>query len=152
MHNRIKEVRKATNLTLKVFGEKIGLGASSVQRVEAGIYNPSEQTIRAICTVFNVDRHWLETGEGEMFAPDRSVTLDRISSRYSSSEAFRAMLDVYSQLEPAHQDVIEAYILQLADAIAAGRRPESVAPDLSSLDRLAAERAVPYEDDFTESV
>ena len=30
---------------------------------------PSDRTISDICREFNVDEHWLRTGEGEMFRP-----------------------------------------------------------------------------------
>lgn len=69
MHNRIKQIRGCNNLSLKAFGAKIGIGASSVMRIENGENNPSEQTIRAICSEFGVRREWLETGEGDMYAP-----------------------------------------------------------------------------------
>lgn len=67
MNDRIKAVRKMQSLSMKAFGEHIGISAPSVARLESGENNPSEQTVRAICSEFNVNRHWLETGEGEMY-------------------------------------------------------------------------------------
>lgn len=69
MNNRIKEVRESHGLSMRAFGERVGIGGSSVMRIESGANNPSEQTIRAICSEFGVRRDWLETGEGEMYAP-----------------------------------------------------------------------------------
>lgn len=68
MHDRIKELRKANNLTQAEFGERIGITFSSVSLLEKGKNNPSEQTIRAICSEFNVNRDWLVDGIGEMRA------------------------------------------------------------------------------------
>lgn len=69
MYERIKAVRLAFHLSMQAFGDKLGVSPSSIAKLESGINNPSEQTIRAICSEFNIRRDWLETGEGEMYAP-----------------------------------------------------------------------------------
>ena len=69
MNNRIKSIRENASLSTRAFGEKIGISSAGVSKLESGANNPSEQTIRAICSVFGVRRDWLETGEGEMSAP-----------------------------------------------------------------------------------
>ena len=69
MNNRIKSIRENASLSTRAFGEKIGISSAGVSKLESGANNPSEQTIRAICSVFGVRRDWLETGEGEMYAP-----------------------------------------------------------------------------------
>ena len=69
MNNRIKSIRDNASLSTRAFGEKIGISSAGVSKLESGANNPSEQTIRAICSVFGVRRDWLETGEGEMYAP-----------------------------------------------------------------------------------
>lgn len=68
MNNRIREVRNQAGLSMQAFGDKIGVSAPSVSKIEAGINNPSEQTIRAICSEFNVNRDWLVDGIGDMRA------------------------------------------------------------------------------------
>lgn len=69
MNNRIKSIRENASLSTRAFGEKIGISSAGVSKLESGANNPSEQTIRAICSEFGVRRDWLETGEGEMYAP-----------------------------------------------------------------------------------
>lgn len=66
MNDRIKKIRQSVDLTQEGFGKRIGISKSSVQKLESGENNPSEQTIRAICSEFGINRIWLETGEGEM--------------------------------------------------------------------------------------
>ena len=66
MKDRIKQVRTSAQATQEEFAGKIGISKSSVSLLESGRNNPSEQTIRAICEHYNVDRLWLETGKGEM--------------------------------------------------------------------------------------
>lgn len=66
LNTRIKEVRIEAELSQRAFAERIGVTGGSVAKLEGGENNPSEQTIRAICSQFKINRRWLETGEGEM--------------------------------------------------------------------------------------
>lgn len=68
MNKRIYEVRQSASLSMRAFGEKIGISGQSVARLESGENNPSEQTIRAICSEFNINRDWLVDGVGQMEA------------------------------------------------------------------------------------
>lgn len=64
--SRIKQVRKDASLTQGEFGARIGISLSGVSSLEVGKNTPSEQTIRAICSEFNINRDWLVDGVGEM--------------------------------------------------------------------------------------
>ena len=64
---RIKELRKALKLSQTEFGVNIGVGLGVVRNLESSITLPSPAQIDLIVRVFNVNRAWLETGEGEMF-------------------------------------------------------------------------------------
>ena len=66
MNKRIYEVRQSVSLSMRAFGERIGISGQSVSRLESGENNPSEQTIRAICSEFSINRDWLVDGIGEM--------------------------------------------------------------------------------------
>ena len=71
MNERIKEIRKNAGLTMEQIGEKIGMKKSSVSQIESAKNNPSDSSIKMICREFNVDEHWLRTGEG---APYKELT------------------------------------------------------------------------------
>ena len=45
MGERLKELRKKLGLTLESFGEKVGVGKSSISRLESGTNNLTEQMI-----------------------------------------------------------------------------------------------------------
>lgn len=64
---RIKAVRTDKKLTLEKFGEKIGIKKSSLSQIENGKANVTDRVIKSICREFNVNEHWLLTGEGDMF-------------------------------------------------------------------------------------
>ena len=67
MNERLKQLRKSLSLSQEEFGKKIGVGKTSISKLEAGENNPSEHTILLICSMFSVNEAWLRTGEGEMF-------------------------------------------------------------------------------------
>ena len=80
---RVREIRKNFNLTLEKFGEKLGVGKSSISDIENNRRSLTEHMTKSICREFNVDYIWLTTGEGEMFVEtddDIIEIIDRIMS------------------------------------------------------------------------
>lgn len=94
--DRIKTVRKAQGLTQADFGKKIGISLSGVSMLEKGTNNPSEQTIRAICSEFSINRDWLVDGVGEMQATRPFVPeLVRVLRNHPALKAvLESMVDV----------------------------------------------------------
>ena len=73
MRERIKMVRKSLNLTQAEFSIALGLAPTSAANWEKkAAQEPTESIKMLICKTFNVDRNWLETGEGEMFVKTES--------------------------------------------------------------------------------
>lgn len=73
---RISLLRKELNLSQTAFGERIGVGLGVIRNLEYNITEPKPLLLQQICKEYNVNREWLETGEGEMFNPiDRDVEL-----------------------------------------------------------------------------
>lgn len=69
MNERIKEIRKKLELSQMEFGKKIGISDAAVSKLESGINNPSESTLKLICATYNINYTWLTTGQGDMFLP-----------------------------------------------------------------------------------
>lgn len=69
MNERIKAVRKHFGMNQTEFGAELGLKQGAITGYERGIRVPLDVSIQAICSRFNVDEHWLRTGEGDMFRP-----------------------------------------------------------------------------------
>lgn len=67
MNERIKQLRKALDLTQTEFGEKIGVKGNTITNYENNLRAPSDAVVLSICREFNVNEAWLRTGEGEMF-------------------------------------------------------------------------------------
>ena len=69
MKNQIIALRKELGLSQAKFAEKLKLSRNFIGLIESGERSISERTINDICRIFNVNNHWLRTGEGEMFKP-----------------------------------------------------------------------------------
>lgn len=63
MNERIREIRNDHKLTQEEFAKRICIGKSALSRLESGVNNPGDQTIKLICSEFGVRREWLELGE-----------------------------------------------------------------------------------------
>lgn len=67
MNARIKEIRNSVHMTQEEFANRICIGKSALSRLESGVNNPSDQTIKLICSEFGIRREWLETGAEPMY-------------------------------------------------------------------------------------
>lgn len=93
MSNRIKAVRDALKLSQREFGEKLGVSRDVISNIEYERVQPKELLLRHICELYQVNEHWLETGEGNMFDSDPSETK-------KLDEAIR----IFKSLRPEFQD------------------------------------------------
>lgn len=67
INERIRELRERLNISQTEFAENLGSGRGIIKNIEEGRTLPKPQLIDLIARVFNINRTWLETGEGEMF-------------------------------------------------------------------------------------
>jgi len=67
MNKRLREVRKTLKINQSDFAAKIGMAQSGYSQVETGENTLTEQNIKLICLIYNVNEKWLRTGKGEMF-------------------------------------------------------------------------------------
>ncbi len=67
LNQRIKEVRKNLKLSQEEFGNRLGVTRGAITNIEYNKIEPKPLFVELICNTFNVNEHWLRTGEGEMF-------------------------------------------------------------------------------------
>ena len=63
LKDRIKELRKRNDLSLKSFAESIGISGTSASLYESGKQNPGKKTLDKICEVYGVTKEWLTEDE-----------------------------------------------------------------------------------------
>jgi transcriptional regulator with XRE-family HTH domain len=93
VHERIKEVRLALKLSQVKFAEAVYISKGYIAGIELGHNKVNERLIQLVSTIFGVNKHWLVTGQGEMF--------------YSISEQrMKHMANLFRELSPEFQDFI----------------------------------------------
>ena len=75
LNERIKAIRNAVGKSQTDFAKELSVSRSAICKMESGENYPSEQTIKLICSEFNVNEEWLRTGNGEMFIPVSKIDL-----------------------------------------------------------------------------
>lgn len=115
--DRIKQVRKELNLSMEKFGDKIGIVKSAINNIEKGLNNPSERTLKLICSEFNVNYAWLTEGQGDMFIEIPDNILDRLIQEYDLEEDNKPILKAYLEAKPETRKEILKFIHSLTEEI-----------------------------------
>ena len=88
INQRIKTLRKKLNLIQQDFAKKIGVQRVTISWMEKEGNTITRQNVKIICDAFNVNEHWLRTGEGDMFKPvDEPNILDRLQRELNLNNA-----------------------------------------------------------------
>lgn len=89
MLERLKKLRNVLGLTQTEFAEKLCIKQSAYSSIESGKTKLNDRYISQICMVFNVNEHWLRTGEGSIF--------ENVAKK-------QEMLELFSKLSPESQE------------------------------------------------
>jgi transcriptional regulator with XRE-family HTH domain len=90
---RIKILRKKSKLSQTEFGKCLGVSRDVIANLEYGRVNPKEPFISLLCSVFNINKDWLLSGNGE-------PTDENIESKRNINEA----LKIFNSLLPELQE------------------------------------------------
>lgn len=100
MKDRIRRIRKDLNMNQTDFGLELGCTQAAITSYETGRVIPDKSTRLLLCSKFNVNESWLETGEGMpykeglipslaqalQYMPDVAATLERILPRLTPQD------------------------------------------------------------------
>ncbi|MCR0611405.1 helix-turn-helix domain-containing protein [[Clostridium] innocuum] len=116
INQRIAEVRNTLGLSMEKFGSRIGITRSSVNSLEKGVNNPSDQTIKLICKEFNVDYFWLTEGaDVDMFMRLPSTLMEKLSEQYNLNKKSQMVLKTYLEAPDDEKEAIENFLTTLAE-------------------------------------
>lgn len=110
MNNRVREVRQQAGLSMRSFGDRLGVSSAAVSKIETGINVPSEQTIRAICSEFNINRDWLVDGIGDM-----KVTQPLLPEIIHNLRKYPRVLDILSVMQPEEWEALNAVLQRVVE-------------------------------------
>lgn len=118
MKNRIKSIRNSLEMNQTKFAESLCMTRSAICKIESGENSPSEQTLKLICSQFNVNEEWLRTGEGEMFHLPEDETAALVSELLEESnptyDLVLSIMKTYQKLDVASREVLDNFILEFA--------------------------------------
>lgn len=90
MKDRIKEIRKAHMMTQEEFGAALGVSRLVITTYETGRVIPDKPIRLLICSKFNINEKWLETGEG---VPYKEGLIPSLMHALAQMPEVRAMLE-----------------------------------------------------------
>lgn len=117
INNRIAELRKVLNLSMEKFGNKIGITRNSINAIEKGRNNPSEQTIMLICKAYNVSPLWIKEGIGDMFLDFPKNELDRIAQDHALDETDKLLIETFLESSESDRKAIKIFLQTFAKKI-----------------------------------
>lgn len=118
MNERLKQLRKALNLTQQEFADKLNIKRGTIANYEIGRNDPIDAVITLICKEFGVNEVWLRTGEGgedNMFTKvsdeDRfSLSLGKLSA--TDNRFLQNALIALAETEPEKLKIIEEFMMR----------------------------------------
>lgn len=113
MNDRIKELRKAMNLSQEKFGELLGITKSGVSDIESGRRKVTDQHVIMLANN-GVSEEWLRTGKGSMFIPkskDEEIAEMLADIQKSGEDLFRhRLVSALARLDDDGWDKLEELI------------------------------------------
>ena len=118
LHERIKKMRKAFNLTQQEFADRLGIKRGTIANYEIGRNEPIDAILSLMCKTFNGSEQWLRTGNGDMFLPKSTGEMDQLAKKYNLSRRVCVLVERFLDLKPEIQEAIVDYALSVAGTLA----------------------------------
>lgn len=108
---RVKAIRKAKEMSMEQFGERIGnISKSTISNIENGNRNLTNLMLKSICSEFNVNEDWLRTGAGgpeNMFIPEDMRYLNTVGRLGNEQNEFKKFcINMLMELPDKYWDYI----------------------------------------------
>lgn len=140
---QIKELRKTLKLNQAEFGERIGLKAGAIGKMEKDGGTVIEQNIKLICEKFNVRREWLVNGTGEMLQETEDALFASFVERYNLNEDEQVLARYILNLTAEDRQRLIAHIEEVSEMLR--QRRERKAAAQSAPGSFTAEELAVYE-------
>ena len=103
MNQRMKMVRETLGMSQANFAESADIGLGVIKNIDSNRTEPNDHFYHVLCARYNINRAWLETGEGEMFVEmSRAEKIGRFLSEALADEpdSFRRkLIDILIELD-----------------------------------------------------
>lgn len=119
INERILSIRKSFSLSRAAFGQSLGVSGDVIKNLDYNLTEPKPAFIELICRTYNVNRAWLETGEGNMF---NDLSRDAEIAEYIGSvladeeDSFqKRLISALSKMTVEEWEVLEKLVTRLAE-------------------------------------
>lgn len=102
--DRLKILLKELNISQRQFALKINLDARYFSRIIQGKVTPPNRILLLIENIFNVNKNWLENGEGEIFS-NQGISLTK-----------KQVLESIDTLTDEQVDAVSSFIKYLTES------------------------------------
>lgn len=116
---RIQTVRQELGLSRRAFGEPLAASDSVIKNLENNLTEPKTAFLDLLCRTYNVNRAWLVSGEGDMFAEmgrDAEIAEYIGSVLSEEDDSFqKRLISALSRMSVEEWEVLERLVTRLAD-------------------------------------
>lgn len=113
---RVIKIRNDENLNQSQFAKRLNMDRSAISMFESGKRGLTKKTLADICEKFNVNRKWLETGEGEPYNAVIPATIKLLKAEYNLDDLDVQIIEKYLELSPIERQVFKDYIKKIRSA------------------------------------
>lgn len=108
INKRLIQLRKACHKNQADFGKAIGLARSGVAAIEAGQRSVTEKHLTMLSNwdEYNVNIDWLRTGNGDMFLPVETDTLEKIRQEYHLTDRQFKFVSTFLCMPEREKDLV----------------------------------------------
>lgn len=121
LNDKIKKIRKHMNLSQTEFANKLGMSQRNISYLETEGSTITEQNIKLICSVLNIDEDWFRNGEDTneiVFAnefEEDEYTKYAAELGMGENESFKRAVIEYGKLDPVSRKVIDNFFTNIFD-------------------------------------
>lgn len=138
MKERLKQIRKACQLSQTEFGKKLGVSRDVISNYEMGRVEPTELFINHLCTTFNINRCWLQNGIGEMFDDDDKNIIEYLVGQYGLNVREAFVIKSFLQLSPAGRNSVIEFAERITENIKSfDNRNDLISSDIATTEKIA---------------
>lgn len=119
MNDRIQLIIQSIGIKKVEFAKRLKLSPPYISEICSGKTIPSDRTISDICREFDVNEHWLRTGEGDMFIQkSRGDEIAAFVGDILREPDFRQrFVSVLARMTPEEWAILERKVLEVAEEI-----------------------------------
>lgn len=142
--DRLKEIRLKINTNASAFARDMAIPQTTYIKYERGERKPSFELLEQLAEIYHVNMHYLFTGEGPMFLPQKSEKQQKYEQAFKERKTFGKRLNYYQAEENLMDDEI-AKIIDTSESRVEELGLDKSEPTLAELRALKSYSGIPID-------